>query len=430
MAGAMSHVKLLVGLFIAQAALAQVQHTSQAETDRFLLCARSTFHKPVYMTVVGPWFDAAMKCSSDRDEVIRELQEREIPAFESDSAILLLPPEMRPDIGITDRDGHQVKWHKFAVDIHVGNLKEPLSPGSRPLTKDEQNRIAKVILEQALTPPLVPAFAEVDGDTATMNVDLLLDAHYLTPDIESVVGVLGAGGDARLVYGDLTRGQYRMLWDTPLLGVGVWVSYEDVDGDRTQEIVAQWSEVGGNVSFIAMAVFNRKGDEVTRQEECFPRPLREESAQFACPIWGADVELEKTSSGKYDILDIPNDQLNLQDAERYTLVNGHYSLPIPVLTAVTPTHFSNRMVNGTLTLTGRNFIRDSEIRFIQTSGESPGHDRPGEVRVKAGFVSPTELKARVSDVLSYVDSVGEWKVRIQNTSGHSESLVVYVEKTH
>jgi len=321
----MSRISTLAWLFfLTPCALAQVQHASKAETDRFLLCARGTFQKPVYATIDGPWFDAAMKCSPDRDEIIRELQERKIPAFESDSAILLLPPETRPDIGITDRYGHRVKWHKFEVNIQVGNLEEPLPAGSRPLTKDEQNRIAKVILEQALTPPLVPAFAEIDGDTATMEVDLLLDAHHLSPDRESVVAVFGAGGNARLVYGDLTRGRYRMLWDTPLLGSTVAVSYEDVDGDGTQEIVAQWTEAGGNVSFSPLAVFDRKGDERTRQEECYPRPLREESAQFTCPIWGADVELEKTSSGKYDILDVPDDQANPQDAERYKLVNGRY----------------------------------------------------------------------------------------------------------
>ncbi len=265
-----------------------------------------------------------MKCSPDRGQIIRELQDRKIPALESDSAILLLPPEMRPDIGITDRYGHRVKWHKFEVNVHVGNLAEPRLPGSRPLAEDERNRIAKVILEQALTPPLVPAFAEVDGDTATMKVDLLLDAHHLSPDIESVVAILGAGGNVRLVYGDITHGGYRMLWDTPLLGPDVAVSYKDVDGHGAQEIVAQWSELGGSVSFNAIAVFNRKGDELTRQEECYPRPLREESAQFACPIWGAGVELEKASSGKYDILDVPNDQANPRDAERYTLVNGRY----------------------------------------------------------------------------------------------------------
>lgn len=94
----MSYARCLVWLFIlSQATLAQVKHTSKAETDRFLLCARSRFQKPVYMTVVGPWFDAAMKCSSDLEEVLHELQERNIAVFENDAAVLLVPERIRPD---------------------------------------------------------------------------------------------------------------------------------------------------------------------------------------------------------------------------------------------------------------------------------------------------------------------------------------------
>src|SRR5208337_2196296 len=114
--------KLVWLLLLTPCALAQVQHTSRAETDRFLLCARATFHKAVYMTVLGPWFDTSMKCSPDREEIVRELQERKIPAFENASAILLLPPDMRPDIGITDRYGHKVAWRKFKINVQVGNF--------------------------------------------------------------------------------------------------------------------------------------------------------------------------------------------------------------------------------------------------------------------------------------------------------------------
>ena len=412
---------LLCLFLLAPFTLAQMHHTSAAETDRFLLCARSTFQRPVYMTVLGPWFDAAMKCSSDREEIVRELQEREITVFENDSAVLLLPPRLRPDIGITDRSGHQVKWNGFEVKVDVSDFGDALPMGSRRFSKDEQNQIAKVILEQALTPPLVPALADVNDDTAEMTVDLLLDAHHLTPETESVVAVFGT----RLVYGELTHGVYRMLWDTPLFGSIPNVTYKDVDGDGVLEIVATWSEAGGSASYSALAVFNTKGEELTRQEECYPRP-HAEAAQFACGIWGADVELEKTSAGKYDILDVPNNEASPQDAERYTLVSGHYSLPIPVLTAIRPTRVSRKMVNGKLTLIGRNFIRDSEVRFVETSGEFSDEAHPPEVVVTPEFVSPTELKARVSDILQSF-SASDWQVRVQNASGHSESLALHVE---
>ena len=318
----MSRTRIACWFLLAPCALAQVLHTSKAETDRFLLCVRAGFQKPVYTTIHGPWFDADMKCPPDRDEVIRELQEEKIPTFESDSAVLLLPPNLRPDIGITDRYGHQVKWHKFEIKVQVGNF-ETLPAGSRPLRKEEQDQVVKVILDQALTPPLVPAFAEVDDDAGEMTVDVLLDAHHLSSDRESVVAVLSAGGPSRLVCGELVHGAYRVLWETPLLGPDVALSYEDVNDDGAQEIVAQWTELGGSVSYEAMAVFDGKGDELTRQEECYRRP-HAELAQFACPIWGAEVKLEKNPSGKYDILDVPNDQADPQNAERYALVRGRY----------------------------------------------------------------------------------------------------------
>ena len=88
------------------------------------------------------------------------------------------------------------------------------------------------------------------------------------------------------------------------------------------------------------------------------------------------------------------------------------------------------MVNGKITLMGRNFIRDSEVRFIQASGELGDKGSPREVRVSAEFVSATKLRARVSDVLHWADSVGDWEVRVQNASGHSESLAFHVERAH
>jgi hypothetical protein len=419
----MSQVKLLAWLFILlQGTVAQVRHTSKAETDRFLLCARSTFQKPVYMTVVGPWFDAAIKCSSDRSEVLHELENRKIAVFENESAILLVPPRIRSDI----------KWQKFDVKLHVMIFDNPIPPGSRALSKEEQDQIAKVILEQALVPPLVPGFAHIAGDNGEMNVALILDAHPLSPKTESVVAVYGpARGLMRLVYGELAHGVYRMLWDAPLLGgPDLALSYEDVDGDGTPEIVLRWTEAGGNVLYDALTVFNIRGAELTRQQECDPSLPYAEAAQFACAIRGASIHFEKTGSGKYDILDVPNFETNPQDADRYTLVNGHYSLPIPVLTSVEPTRLSLKMVNRKMTLTGRNFIRDSQVRFIQKSGESADKSSPREVRVSCEFVSPTELRARVSDVLHWGDSAGDWEVRVQNVSGHSESLAFHVEQTH
>lgn len=136
-----SQLTLLLWLFVlAQAAVAQVHHTSNSETDRFLLCARSAFQKPVYITVMGPWFDAAMRCLSDRKEILHELEERQVAVFENESAILLVPPRLRPDI----------KWQKFDVKLHILNFDDPVPPGSVRSAGRSRSRSPKSYLKRRL----------------------------------------------------------------------------------------------------------------------------------------------------------------------------------------------------------------------------------------------------------------------------------------
>jgi hypothetical protein len=423
-------VILVIGSFLTSSASAQVRHISQAETDRVLLCARHIFGKPVYTTVLGPWFDSSMKCSN-REEVLQELEERQIALFENESAIMLVPPRIRPDIGVRSK----IRWHKFEVNVLVSSFDKPLLAGSRILSKEEQRQVAKVILDEALLPPLVPGFAHVNGDTGEMDVTLALDAHHILPQTESVVALFGPPlGEMRLVYGELTQGTYRILWDTPLVGgADSSLSYKDVDGDGVPEIVFRWDEAGGNVLFDLISVFNIKGENLTREEECYPR-ARTELAQYACAIWGARVEFDKTASGHYDILVLPSWERDPGDVERYTLINGHYSLPIPILDAIEPKRLSlkNININGKIKLKGHNFIRGSEVSFtpISIAPLEQTYHRPGD---PAEFVSSKELLIRVPDfswianAVGLASAVGEWKVRVQNPSGHSASLTLQVE---
>ena len=314
----MKRTRLVVSLLVlAPCAGAQIRHTSQAIADRFLLCARSVFHKPVYVTVAGPWFDTPMKCSSGREEILHELAERDVTIIEDESGVLLVPARFKPDIGLRH-------WRNFSILHSIANY-DPLPAGSRRLSQREQDQIAPIVFEQALLPPLVPAFEEV-SEAREMNVDLILDTHSLLPGTESVVGLFGAPGiGMRLVYGELAHGTYRILWDTPLFwGESPTLSYQDVDGDGKQEIAVQWMNMGGNVSYVALAIFNANGEELTRQRNCDLRPLVAESGQFACPIWGSSITFEKARSGRYDVVLVPNQQTD--QLQRYSLVHGHYIL--------------------------------------------------------------------------------------------------------
>ena len=406
----MNRTKLILGvlLFLAPDSHAQIRHTSKSDTDRVLQCARSILGKPVYATMSGPRFDSSFLCPEGRQELLDQLEERKIGVLENDSAVILIPTYRRPELG----DPHyRIRWHKFNdIDVHVQEV-DPTPPGSRPLTASEREEISGTILREALTPPLsTPLDADAGEDTANIEVSLLLDAHRLSPKVESVVGILGG---SRLVYGELQDGHYRVVWDSPLGGPGIGPpTYKDVDGDGVPEIVLSWVT---STYYTSLVVFNSEGKELTRQEQC--KPDVGDPTQSACAILGVTVDFENTNSGKQDILVVPNTESDSAHPKRYTLVHGRYTLPVPVLTNIAPASIPFRTVGKKMILTGRNFIPGSIIRF------TPVSDQHAEVVVGTKFISSTKLEARFEELVS---RAGEWKVRVENTSAHSAELTFHV----
>jgi len=126
--------------------------------------------------------------------LLDQLEERKIGVLENNSAVILMPTYMRPELG----DPHyRIRWHKLNdIDVNVQDY-DPAPQGSRPLSASEREEIAGTILRDALTPPLsTPLDANAGEDTANIELSLLLDVHHLSPKVESVVGILGELGHA------------------------------------------------------------------------------------------------------------------------------------------------------------------------------------------------------------------------------------------
>lgn len=225
------------------------------------------------------------------------------------------------------------RWKRLSIVPKAQNWRA--MPGSRGLSDEEREAISNVILREARTVPLVTPMAPGrDGETATIEVMLWLDSHRLAPgSAESVVGILGeSGGAGRLIYGEMREGKYEILWDSPLFSTGfLGLSYQDMDGDGTEEIVVGADEVmgGGPNKMGQLSVWDRKGREITRQEPCEISLLSGYTKEgAACPIQGTWMEIDPREGGKSDILvrGRPGwyEDVDSQKVFRYRLLNGRY----------------------------------------------------------------------------------------------------------
>ncbi len=303
----------------------EINHSGVSNTDKFLLCARSTLEKPV----IQAWekLNLPPECPETKDLLFQVLRERGITAFEDDRCVFLVRSDLTVPDPASPLNQLWFRWKRVRLVPTVTNWDS--IPGSRNLTAVEQEEVGSAVFNQARSVPLVVSYDPgPDGESVEVPYDLILDVHRLTPSgNESVIAILGQRNSAgRLVYGELEDGAYKPLWDSPLFSTrGLQIGYEDVDGDGTKEILVT-SDYGMRRSMLMLTIFGVAGEELTRQAPCeFDVPADE--VGVVCPITADEINLEP-SDGRKDIIV----KGRIEDVAgplpystyRYRLVNGRY----------------------------------------------------------------------------------------------------------
>jgi len=290
-------------------------------SDVLLLCAQQVFGTPVYRNGEPPWPSEQITCPAPHDELIRAFQKAGFRVFETPAAVHVAPD------WIFLRQPNDLYAHWDAISLTLKVLNWSGVPGSRTLSDAELSTIARTIERQARTPPVAtPYRVGPDGKSVSEEVLLLVDAHPLADRRESVVALWGQNfGDRRLVYGELEEGEYRPLWDSPLFkSLGLRLGYDDVDGDGTTEIVLAGAFARDQV---LVAVFDRKGHELTRQADCGIDSPGYDKDSGVCPVIGASVDFDDGKGGSKDLVVERWYSARGSDRDRgvrFRLVDGRY----------------------------------------------------------------------------------------------------------
>jgi TolA-binding protein len=140
----------------------------------------------------------------------------------------------------------------------------------------------------------------------------------------------------RLVYGEMRKGAYEMLWDSALLNSRGSVGFQDVNGDGWNEIVWRSATCGAqNCIPQQIVIFDRNGREITRQQDCNTASVGFDESDGVCAIEGQGIQLAVVSAqppaspneeqrAPKDIL-VANWYANGKDAI-FSLQNGMYVL--------------------------------------------------------------------------------------------------------
>ncbi len=343
---------LLATAFVTQG---QAQHIGMTSEQEFLLCAQKVFGKTVlwqgifYTPKVGDNPVPQVPCPTSREEFTRLLQENVgILTFEDGGFAFLVASGGGPTSRLGSSPVYKGGTPHFKVDLDVsqGN-----PSNGRKLSEKELQTISKKILGQTRGVEVLwdiqdqPCFGQI-------RVQLDIDARHLSKKgPESIISFLRVsdcpgnrldrppsyiGDMTRLIYGEVKNGEYEMLWDSPLLfAPPSWISYRDLNGDGTAEILVWPSKLDYDLPedsarfgyAVGVVAFDIKGKEITRQTDCKNFYYLPDDA--ACPIVATKTSLVQSKNGRQmEILATGWADDSVAGAtkrvRRFSLINGYY----------------------------------------------------------------------------------------------------------
>jgi hypothetical protein len=317
----------VIGVAVAMCAALRagtMEHFGEAPSERVLACVRSVIGKEVYADGSANRLLASVSCpQQSAAELLDAIKARDITIIEKADWVYLLPTRRLKNPTFTS----YAAWSELQVVKTTINWTG--IPHTRVLTDSEQAQVASVIFANTRTTPLITPFvAEADGKTATVEYPLRLVAVNLTPQVESVIGILGQpGAAARLVYGEMHDGRYEALWDSPVFsGLLLQMGFEDLNGDGVKEILLQ-ANYGIEMNGMLFSALDRRGRELTRQADCvIDHSYAPENG--LCPVAAEHVQVQSARNGTRDLL-VSGRHEDLGEPKyrwthRYTLRDGHY----------------------------------------------------------------------------------------------------------
>lgn len=329
----------------------QVQHIGMTPEQQFLVCAQQVLGETVlwdgiFQTrQVGDNPVPQAPCPASRQEFISSLRKNVgILTFE-DNGFAFLVVNGGPTSRMRSSPVYDSGTPHFKINLVVN---QDSSEGPQ-MSDQELQRISSTILGKTRGVEVLwdiqdqPCFGRI-------TVQLDIQARRLSKEgPESVISFLRvsdcpeghlyasyASDMTRLIYGELKNGEYEMLWDSPLLFAPPnWISYRDLNGDGTAEIVIwpskldyDFPEASAQFGYaVGVVAFDIKGKEITRQTDCKNFYYLPDDA--ACPIVAAKTRLVPSKNRRQmEILATgwADDSASgtPQSVRRFSIINGYY----------------------------------------------------------------------------------------------------------
>ena len=160
----------------------EFRHLGLADYNRFLLCAKQVWNRPVLRSnAVGwrkpqvGWPDMGIPCPASRDAIVSELNRRGYSVFEQDDFVYLTPTRMLT-YTVAGPKEVPVDWKRLALRTEVRPWRTGFT--SRPLTEAEQREIAGAIFTHARpVPETDPIKASTGTDVGVLERSLWIDVH-------------------------------------------------------------------------------------------------------------------------------------------------------------------------------------------------------------------------------------------------------------